>query len=482
VVSVGPDEDVAVIPPAEDLAGYAVHISSGEAATETTHFEHETTILEEAVNAVDHGPAAEFSTEATLIQEEISLQETSKGESTTVSETGHIEELQDIANFVATEAMLDAKVETPEPTTGPEMQNLSDLPPSPVSLSNDLLNSERMKEPSEAPAPIIMPLTPSLVRTIREHSLSPTTPRRQLEPTAETSSCKSGEMRDQVMSSISRAFFGPTLPNYFGDLNVEFASTAAPPLEPNESTTTSATIPTTVPATVPATTPVTVAEPVAETIPTTIPKTAVSETTLPATALANVPTTIPAASQETVPATLPATAPAVISPALRAILPPAIRAFVPITSSAVSPLPMGVSLTRPRVPVLMSDPYPYSLSTPHNSFAYILPEEGSEEETGLDNSMSSISTLEQEKDKKVSAGALDDGEDLEFQYPPEQEVIEELKKAGLPLSFLRPSKVESDISAVAVSASPAQLDKSRVTTPTTNTAGEAKRKENQPAK
>lgn len=487
MVSVGPDEDAAVISPVEDLTEYAVHVSSGEAAIEMTHFEDETTTLEEVVNVVGHGPAAEVSTEATLIQEEISLQETSEGESTTVSETGHIEEHQDIADSVATEIVLDAKVaevEAPEPATEPEMPNLSDLPPSLVSLSSDLLSFERIKEPSEAPAPITMPLTPSLVRTIREHTLSPTMPRRQLEPTTETSSLISGEMRDQVMSSISRAFFGPTLPNYFGDLNVEFTGASAPPLDPNDSTTTSTTIPTAVPATVPATTPVTVAEAVAETIPTTIPEIAVSETTIPATVPANEPTTIPTASQETVPAIVSATTPAIVPPALRAILPPAIRAFIPITSSSTvpPPLPMGVSLTRPRVPVLMSDPYPYSLSTPHDSFAYLFPEEGSEEETGLDNSLSSISTLEQEKDKKGSVGALDDGEDLEFQYPPEQEVIEELKKAGLPLSFLQPSKVESDILAVAVSASAAQLDESRVTTPTTNTAGKVKFEENQPAK
>ncbi|KAJ3506665.1 hypothetical protein NLJ89_g6745 [Agrocybe chaxingu] len=79
-----------------------------------------------------------------------------------------------------------------------------------------------------------------------------------------------------------------------------------------------------------------------------------------------------------------------------------------------------VKLTRKLTdPILMADPYPYSLSTPGASME---PQQysGSDEDTGLDNSISSNSTLEKELvEGKDPARLLDDGEDLEFQYPPE---------------------------------------------------------------
>lgn len=83
----------------------------------------------------------------------------------------------------------------------------------------------------------------------------------------------------------------------------------------------------------------------------------------------------------------------------------------------------GMLLTRkPSIPVLMADPYPYSLSTPGSSM-YPGQDEVSEEEIGLDNSLSSNSTLEREIEAaRLEANILDDLDDLDFQYPLEPEV------------------------------------------------------------
>jgi hypothetical protein len=85
----------------------------------------------------------------------------------------------------------------------------------------------------------------------------------------------------------------------------------------------------------------------------------------------------------------------------------------------------GVLLTRnPSIPVLMAEPYPYSLSTPGPSI-YTGQYELWEEETGLDNSLSSNSTLEKEFEAaKKEVNILDDLDDLDFQYPSESEVQE----------------------------------------------------------
>jgi len=78
---------------------------------------------------------------------------------------------------------------------------------------------------------------------------------------------------------------------------------------------------------------------------------------------------------------------------------------------------MGVTLSRRSTdPVLMADPYPYSLSTP-GSGLHPVHDEGSEEDAALDNSMSSNSTMEKETGGKDSLDLLDD-EELELQYPP----------------------------------------------------------------
>lgn len=78
---------------------------------------------------------------------------------------------------------------------------------------------------------------------------------------------------------------------------------------------------------------------------------------------------------------------------------------------------MGVTMSRKSTdPILMADPYPYSLSTP-GSELHPVHDEGSEEDAALDNSMSSNSTMEKETGEKDSLNLLDD-EELELQYPP----------------------------------------------------------------
>jgi len=95
----------------------------------------------------------------------------------------------------------------------------------------------------------------------------------------------------------------------------------------------------------------------------------------------------------------------------------------PTTTSQPSATFKGMLLTRkPSIPILMADPYPYCLSTPESSM-YPDQDEASEEEIGLDNSLSSNSTLEKEVEAaRHEANILDDLDDLDFQYPPESEI------------------------------------------------------------
>jgi hypothetical protein len=95
----------------------------------------------------------------------------------------------------------------------------------------------------------------------------------------------------------------------------------------------------------------------------------------------------------------------------------------------ISPLPpdppvsMLVTPTRkPTDPILVSDPYPYSLSTPGVSLI-----DPTEDDSEQDNSMSSHSTLgEKDLEDKDTNSILDDADELELQYPPEPDVLSEL--------------------------------------------------------
>ena len=91
----------------------------------------------------------------------------------------------------------------------------------------------------------------------------------------------------------------------------------------------------------------------------------------------------------------------------------------------ISPDPsisMLATLARnPTDPILVSDPYPYSLSTPGVSLI-----DPTEEDSEQDNSMSSYSTLEKDLEDKDTNSILDDTDELELQYPPEPDVLAEL--------------------------------------------------------
>ena len=82
------------------------------------------------------------------------------------------------------------------------------------------------------------------------------------------------------------------------------------------------------------------------------------------------------------------------------------------------PISMPATLTRkPTDPILVSDPYPYSLSTPG-----VYP---TEEESEQDNSLSSNSTFEKDLEDKDTYSIHDDANDLELQYP-ESDILTEL--------------------------------------------------------
>ena len=96
--------------------------------------------------------------------------------------------------------------------------------------------------------------------------------------------------------------------------------------------------------------------------------------------------------------------------------------------SPISPLPLDPPVTmlvtptrKPTDPILVSDPYPYSLSTPGVSLIDPI-----EEDSEQDNSMSSNSTLEKDLEDKDTNSILDDADELELQYPPEPDVLAEL--------------------------------------------------------
>ena len=87
-----------------------------------------------------------------------------------------------------------------------------------------------------------------------------------------------------------------------------------------------------------------------------------------------------------------------------------------------TPVPTHVTLTRkPTDPILVSDPYPYSLSTPGVSLM-----DPTEEDTEQDNSISSNSTWEKDLEDKDTNSILDDADELELQYPPEPDILAKL--------------------------------------------------------
>lgn len=90
---------------------------------------------------------------------------------------------------------------------------------------------------------------------------------------------------------------------------------------------------------------------------------------------------------------------------------------------------MGVVMRKPSHPILFSDPFPYSLSTPSANALDSL-NDGSEEDTEMDNSLSSSSTV----DKDVDAQGTDINlnlDELELQYPFNPDV----STPGLPFSI-----------------------------------------------
>ncbi|TFK44886.1 hypothetical protein BDQ12DRAFT_673754 [Crucibulum laeve] len=95
---------------------------------------------------------------------------------------------------------------------------------------------------------------------------------------------------------------------------------------------------------------------------------------------------------------------------------------LPHRTPSSSLYPSKVTMHKSTDPILHSDPYPYSLSTPGSGFFDTLKEEESDEGTEQDNSMSSASTLDRDRDEdedKVPDNTLEDADldDLEFQYP-----------------------------------------------------------------
>jgi hypothetical protein len=94
-----------------------------------------------------------------------------------------------------------------------------------------------------------------------------------------------------------------------------------------------------------------------------------------------------------------------------------LSASLPYTASPISQS-MKVTMTRkPTDPMFYADPYPYSLSTPGTGYFLgdTSKDDVSEEDTELDNSMSTSSTV----DKDIDDKATEDFEGLELQYPPE---------------------------------------------------------------
>jgi hypothetical protein len=86
------------------------------------------------------------------------------------------------------------------------------------------------------------------------------------------------------------------------------------------------------------------------------------------------------------------------------------------------PVSMHVNLIRkPTDPILVSDPYPYSLSTPGNNLM-----DPTEEDSEQDYSLSSNSTFEKDLEDKDANSIPDDTDELELQYPLEADILSEL--------------------------------------------------------
>ncbi|GLB37748.1 hypothetical protein LshimejAT787_0407990 [Lyophyllum shimeji] len=99
-----------------------------------------------------------------------------------------------------------------------------------------------------------------------------------------------------------------------------------------------------------------------------------------------------------------------------------------------APYSLSVVMRKATDPVLFSDPYPASLSTPENVITYLVndtQDEECEEDHSQDTSVSSSSTGDKELEEKVDGSILEDDEDnqalesLELRYPSLQPVSQE---------------------------------------------------------
>ncbi|KAF9485979.1 hypothetical protein BDN70DRAFT_988313 [Pholiota conissans] len=439
VLSVEPEVAAAVDHLAEHILDQANQIFD-EVANELMHTPDK--VAAAAEDVLDEVSAPE----PTLQEEQEPFQKIVEDESKGITEINHVKGIEAAINSVVEITMDTAAVEIEMPQPVPSELGTSELSEQPTSsILTDVLSPTQPEETAQQTVSVSALLAPSPVEIASENA--PLTDGvQETSGGAISSPSNKTQLRKEVSSAIDRAFFSPTLPNYFGDLNVASSASQLPPSDLGEWLKT--------PTTVSATTP---------TVPPTSPP------AIPVSATPSVPTTVEAAGTEAVLEAAQISDAAPVTVTLAAEVTPV---AVSSDASMSSVIPMSVTLTRPRMPVLVSDPYPYSLSTPYGAYNYILPESGSEEDTGFDNSISSNSTLEQEKDKKTAPGPIEDTDDLEFQYPPEHEVIEELKNAGLPLSILQPSKVDTSALVAEVtkalvseaSTSSAHLDENNITT------------------
>lgn len=101
-------------------------------------------------------------------------------------------------------------------------------------------------------------------------------------------------------------------------------------------------------------------------------------------------------------------------PLLSTVTAPVHSLLEPSGQSSTNGVPTSFPATTvARQPTLFTDPYPYSLSTPGPQIVEPA-EEGSEEETEPDNSMTSSSSAEKESDEAIFNNAVD----LKLHYPP----------------------------------------------------------------
>ncbi|KAF8967960.1 hypothetical protein BDZ97DRAFT_1802168 [Flammula alnicola] len=382
----------------------------------------------------DNVPFTESFTEATAleVEEEGSLPEdTFKEEPAPVAETAQTEEraedtkipaatvtaADDIAPTTEAEGLMPVTTNADmlDPTVHPLQSNpdlFLNLPGSP----NRILSPIGTPRPAGETIPVSVAITPSLLRTMRQQSHQPITPgTTQMQPQATSglSPPASENLHSHVLTSLARAFFGPSAaPDYFGNFGLSQGTSV-----PHE-----------------------YSAPLTD-LPQVPPQLRVDETpsiaqnfssgSLAADVFGNVQNTeVHANAQIRLP-----TSPIRFAP---------ISSPPPPTNNQYPPISMGVTLTRkPRIPILMADPYPYSLSTPSTSMVYVVHDEASEEDAGLDNSMSSNSTLEKELEEKDTASLLDDAEGLELQYPPEPQIIAEFENGMLPRSTIQLTEVEN---------------------------------------